>query len=77
MIHRKREHVDIVPKCKEEFGNCQFGDKKCWFRHIEIEYENAKIDTKHMNEKKEDILEKIFDMVEKFTEQKIHLENKN
>ena len=32
---------------------------------------------KYMNEKSEDILEIFFDMVEKFTERIIHLENKN
>ena len=44
-------------------GNCQFGTVKWWFRHIE-HYEYAKIDTKKVNDKSE----KIFDMVEKYTE---------
>ena len=76
MIHRKKGHIESVPKCKEEIENCQFGAIKCWFRHIEHEYETAKYDTTNRNEKSQDILEKIFDMVEKSPERVIHLENK-
>ena len=56
--------------CREEIKNCHFGEK-CWFLHMpnenEIEYQNGN---------NQDYLEKLFDMVEKFTNRIIVLENK-
>ena len=69
MTHKKKQHKESVPRCREQI-NCRFGEK-CWFLHFngenEIEYENGK---------NQDYLLKLFDMVEKFTNRIIQLENR-
>ena len=56
--------------CREEIKNCYF-EEKCWFLHVlngdEIEYQNGK---------NQDYLEKLFNMVENFTNRIILLENR-
>ena len=32
MVHKKKQHAENVPKCREEL-NCHYGAKKCWFLH--------------------------------------------
>ena len=48
MIHRKKQHMELVPKCREE-NNCNFGDT-CWFMHIPYLNENE-----NLNDSKQDI----------------------
>ena len=56
--------------CRDEMNNCHFGEK-CWFLHMpsgnEIEYQNGK---------NQNYLEKLFDMVEKFTNRIVLIENR-
>ena len=73
MQHRKHEHMETVSKCKNE-GTCKFGNTKCWYIHseqIEIEYEKER---ENKTIKKEEMMEKLFTMVEKVTERMFLLE---
>ena len=41
MHHRKKEHSQNVPQCKNESsGTCHFGMMNCWFNHCENEERN-------------------------------------
>ena len=80
MIHRKREHGNIVSECFEnENGWCRFGDKNCWFMHEKkisksksesenIERENSEIKTSEM-------FERLFSIMEAFGERMTYMEN--
>ena len=35
MMHKKQDHLENVAACWNfSHGNCDFGDKSCWFKHI-------------------------------------------
>ena len=70
---RKEEHPQFVPNCRKETnGTCQFGAHNCWFKHIEIENSNE-----HTNiDKNQELIGKLFNMVEKFTQRILELEEK-
>ena len=79
MQHRKREHLKEIQYCRDQYGNCKFGKLKCWFRHPEIEFndENSEnVENRNQNNGNQNIIEKLFDMVEKFTSRITELENK-
>ena len=43
MIHRKREHKNMVRNCNlYEEGNCRHGEDACWYRHGDMAEEDAK-----------------------------------
>ena len=71
MHHRKAEHSETVPKCKIDHGSCQFGITKCWVKHDE-----QHDDTENHNENKQDVIDKLFNIVEQCTERIVQLENK-
>ena len=48
--------------------NCHYGDKKCWFLHTLSENENGNNNQKY--------LVKLFDIVEKFADRLLIVENK-
>ena len=59
-----------VPTCKNAIeGSCWYGTDKCWFRHTET---GTQIGTNIM--KNEEITEKIFKMMETFTQRIMQLE---
>ena len=67
--HKKREHVTRVKECNNSVDNtCRFGDQHCWFRH-----DNQK---KVVINDKQDVTEQIFQMMEKFTQRILDIENK-
>ena len=70
MHHRKKEHSETVSKCRDDYGTCQFGSTKCWFKHDE----HQAINTENHNEK--DVIDKLFNIVEQCTERIVQLENK-
>ena len=36
--HRKRNHLDSVPNCRNMIsGTCKYGTENCWFNHGERE----------------------------------------
>ena len=69
MKHKKHEHGKTVKKCNNG-GKCFFGKQNCWFHHNQ-ENDN---DQHHDNENKE-TTQKLFSMMEKFTNRIIELEN--
>ena len=81
MKHRKKYHSKNVPKCRTlQNGTCQYGSEKCWFKHNdllindEINEVHEKMDIVE-NDEKSEIMQKLFEMVEKYTERIILLEN--
>ena len=70
MRHRKFEHNRKVKKCKNENnGDCPYGSKSCWFTHTDMLNESES--NPNVNN---DIIKKIFDMMENFGERIINLE---
>ena len=78
MQHRKKEHVRAIPHCNNaSSGKCLFGAENCWFQHSEIDKRNE-----HENNEKtngnlynDEIIRKIFDMMENFTQRIVDIEN--
>ena len=78
MHHRKHEHVKEVPQCtKSANGTCWFDAKTCWFHHEEIERTNDKRNGDELknNIYNEEMIEKIFNMMEVFTQRILKLES--
>ena len=82
MHHRKQDHKESVPQCKKGMGGtCWFGPKNCWFQHEERQISNENGNNKEeMNEAimntNQEVIEKIFDMMEKFTKRILLIEKK-
>ena len=70
MKHRKKEHGNLIEKCKNS-DTCSF-KKECWYKHEETSDNEFEDD-----EKKENIIQKLFEVVEKITEKVTKLENMN
>ena len=72
MKHKKSQHLNHVAICKEYKRRhiCRFGDR-CWFQHEE----NINDSTNEVTMNNENT-EKIFDILEKFTERILMLENR-
>ena len=77
MKHRKLCHINILPECKNNMeGVCQYGDKKCWFKHSIEKYDTTEQNEGEKIEYKE-VVGKLFDIVEKMTERLANLEKTN
>ena len=74
MYHRKQEHKEIVPQCKNK-ESCKFDNAKCWYLHNEQNEKNVENHVEQEYDNNQLLLEKIFDMVEKMTERILKLEN--
>ena len=60
--HRKQEHASLVPACRnDKNGECQYSEYICWFIH---------------SERKEEIIQNMFNVMEKIKERISDLENK-
>ena len=67
--HKKMEHVTSVQQCKHEKRNsCPYGAKKCWYLHSLPENNG-------INNVNQEVIEKIFNMMEQFTKRILTLEN--
>ena len=67
--HKKMDHVTSVEDCKNERNNsCRYGAQNCWYRHNS----NAKNEENNVNQ---EVIEKLFYMMEQFTERILNLEN--
>ena len=69
--HRKRSHKESVQTCRNFVSDkCKYGSGKCWFNQGE-----SKDLTEDENVKKidEDVIEKLFKMMEKFTQQMMEM----
>ena len=68
--HKKIEHVASVQQCTHEKNNsCPYGAKKCWYLHSLPE-------NNEVNNVNQEVIEKIFNMMEQFTKRILNLENK-
>ena len=67
MLHKKKDHSESIPICREALnGTCKFGKINCWYNH---ENENEKSNCT------EEVFDKLFDMIEKFTQRIVQIEN--
>lgn len=79
MCHRKKQHVQAVPYCnKASSGKCIFGNENCWFQHNEIKKseENENNEKTNQNLYNDEIIRKMFDMMESFTHRIVEMEKK-
>ena len=75
--HNKRNHIDSVPTCKYMiYETCKYGSKNCWFNHGEGETSTMNENDKKLNDDTE-VIEKIFQMMEKFTQQIVKMKEMN
>ena len=73
MKHKRHEHVESVPVCRDALnGTCHFGNTKCWFKHEEIENFDGNENGNNFNQ---EVIDKIFDMMENFTKRIMEIEN--
>ena len=71
MKHRRNEHIESVPLCRDASnGTCHFGNMKCWFNHEDVENLNE-----NGNNVNQEVVDKIFDMMENFTQRILEIEN--
>ena len=71
--HKKQEHIMSVPLCRNYSKNtCWYGDDKCWFQHLEIA---TGYNQQNLINQNQEMTEKVFDMMETFTQRIIQLEN--
>jgi hypothetical protein len=69
--HKKIDDVTSVEECKNErSGSCKYGVQNCWYRH------NSQTNNKENNVNLE-VIEKLFNMMEQFTERIFKLENQS
>ena len=74
MKHKKEQHIEIIPICKySKNGCCMFRPINCWFNHKNI-HETQK---NHFNNDMEnnEMIRKLFDMMEQFTNRLVKIEN--
>ena len=70
MKHRKTEHPNNISFCKTyNNGTCNFGSEKCWYKHVEKQTEVEEIDDNN------EMITRLFDMMEKFAERFELIEN--
>ena len=76
MKHRKEYHSDKVPSCNAvNTGSCRYGEKKCWFKHSKKENNINDFEEITETDKNSEMLQKLFEMVEKYTNKINLLEN--
>ena len=84
MNHRKAKHSENVSICKNEItGSCQYGSQNCWFNHNGIQNNEGAILNENRNEngnymensQNNELMQKLVEMVEKYTQRIISLEN--
>ena len=57
--HRKQEHTNIVPPCKNERnGTCRFGSLNCWFNHTYLQNSNKNENGEQLEKINEKLIEK-------------------
>lgn len=67
--HKKKNHIESVQHCKNDLSSsCKYGYQNCWYKH------NIPTDNE-LNNVNQEVIEKLFKMMEQFTERIVHLEN--
>ena len=75
MEHRKEEHYNHVSDCIEnENGSCRFTSNECWYKHTKVMY-NGENQTEVGGIKTSDLIKRLFDMMEVFSDRMASLEN--
>ena len=75
-MKRKSKHSENVSACSHAMnGKCHFGSKKCWFLHDDLSSINTNENTEKGDKCDKEVMEKMFNMMEKFSEHIVHLEN--
>ena len=75
-MHRKSKHSENVSACSHAMnGKCHFGSKKCWFLHDDLSSINTNENTEKGDKCDKEVMEKMFNMMEKFSERIVHLQN--
>ena len=76
--HRKRFHEENVPACKnEKNGTCTYGNQNCWFKHSEYEDKNKNEENENSKIEKDEVVQRLFQMMEKLTERIFQIEKKD
>ena len=71
--HKKQKHKQSVQICRNSNnGKCRYGVQFCWFNY---EISNEEVNSNERINDKQEVLEKLFGMVEKVTERVINIEN--
>ena len=75
MRHRKLEHTRKVKQCKNDTnGGCLYGSKSCWFNHTDMQNKSENNPNVNINNETNDIIKKLFDMMENFGTRIMNLE---
>ena len=75
LTHRKKYHKQIVPRCRNlQNGKCGYTNENCWFNHNENEENDIEIEE---NKQNNEVIQKIFQMMENFTREIIKLKEMN
>ena len=73
--HKKRNHENSVKKCKNmNNGSCKYGDERCWFKHTDQTKMKENEETETIFNEKNEVVQKLFMMMEKMTEQIFQME---
>ena len=76
--HRKIKHSDSVQACKKQLsGTCKYGSEMCWFSHRDLANSAKSENSENEQNTNETIMEKIFQMMEKFTQQIVEMKERN
>ena len=83
--HRKQHHVELVQSCRQyRLGTCKYASDKCWFRHSDTTESITNKNEENVNEGEkseqiikynQEVIEKLFNMMEKMTERIVQMEN--
>ena len=74
MKHRKEEHSQNISICKDDnIGYCSYGNTNCWFNHKET---NQSKNNGNGNENENsEVIQKLFEMMETFSNRLVQIEN--
>ena len=76
--HRKQKHIDSVQSCRNMVsGACKYGIEKCWFNHSEFTKNTSMNENDEKLNDNEEVVEKIFKMMEKFTQPLVEIKKIN
>ena len=70
MKHRKTKHIEQVPVCRDGTW-CNMGER-CWYKHSEHEVND---ENKEERETSQNMMKRIFDLMEKYGERIANIEN--
>jgi hypothetical protein len=73
--HKKEDHGHLVQMCRNEVnGKCIYGSQDCWFRH---DIRESAFESETSRNEKNEVIEKVFGMLEKMTQRILQIENYN